>query len=198
MTTRLSCFVLAASLASCAELQSIADLRRVEFQLADVASPRLAGIDLASKHAISDFTVEDGLRLADAFRRQQLPLSLTVDVAARNPNSPRPEGDVTATITQFPWRLLVDDRETVSGGIGAPVRVPGGGQTTTIPLVMEIDLKKFFADKGYDDLLGLALAIAHQGTSRLALRASPTVASPLGSIRYPGELTIVSHEFRAQ
>ena len=57
---------------------------------------------------------------------------------------------------------------------------------------------EFFGEKGYNDLLNLALALggAKSDISRLAIDAQPRVSTPLGEITYPGRITVVSKEYR--
>jgi hypothetical protein len=182
---------------SCATLNSLAGLTRAQFKLNDAVGYQLAGINIMNKHSISDFGIGDGLNLLNAFRTGRFPLTFTLNVAVKNPNEHQNGSSLSAlSLTQFPWRLLIDNRETISGGIGGPVSLPDGGATTIIPLQVTVDLKQFFAEKGYDDLIGLALAISGQGTSKLALKAQPTISTPIGSMKYPSELTIVNTEFR--
>ena len=87
--------------------------------------------------------------------------------------------------------------ETISGNIGNPVSVPGTGDVTNIPLTMNMDLIEFFGNKGLDNLLNLALTLGGQegSSSKITLYATPTVGSPLGDIKYPGELKIVDQTF---
>src|SRR5437763_15336643 len=79
--------VLTASLNSCATLNALAGLSRIQFKLNDVNSVRLAGIDIANKHSVSDFSVMDGINLAAAFANGQFPLTFTLAVAANDPNA---------------------------------------------------------------------------------------------------------------
>src|ERR1051325_2979641 len=79
-----------ASLNSCATINALASLSRIQFKLNDVGSVRLAGIDIANKHSISDFSVLDGVNLMQAFTSGRFPLTFTLNVAARNPNQPNP------------------------------------------------------------------------------------------------------------
>jgi hypothetical protein len=93
--------------------------------------------------------------------------------------------------------LNIDQKETISGNIGGPVSVPGTGELTNIPLDMNIDLIEFFGNSGLENLINLALSLGGQegSSSRLTLFATPTVSSPLGDIKYPGELKIVDQSF---
>jgi len=191
--------VMASSLNSCATINALAGLSRIQFKLNDVQQVRLAGIDIANKHSISDFSVMDGVNLLNVFTSGKFPVTFTLNVAAKNPNQPSNNANLSSLqVTDFPWRLLLNGNETISGNIGAPVGVPAGGTTAIMPLQVTIDLKQFFADKGYNDLLNLALALSGQGgVSQVQLKAQPTMSTPIGSLKYPGELTVVSTEFRS-
>ena len=140
----------------------------------------------------------DGLNLGRAFATGKFPLTFTLNVAAKNPNAKDPKSGISNTFSlqDFPWRLLIDSKETITGGIANPVSLPDGGTTTIIPLQVSVDLKQFFGNKGYEDMANLAMAIAGQGTSRLQLNAKPTISTPIGNMTYPKELNIVSTEFR--
>ena len=189
--------VLTANLNSCATLNALAGLSRIQFKLNNLESVRLAGIDIANKRSVSDFSVMDGINLAAAFASGQFPLTFTLNVAAKNPNAPSNNTAFNALqVTDFPWRLLLNGRQTITGNIGSPIGVPPGGTTTMMPLQVTVDLKQFFADQGYNDLLNLAMALSGQGgVSQVQLKATPTMSTPIGALRYPGELTIVSTQF---
>jgi hypothetical protein len=62
---------------------------------------------------------------------------------------------------------------------------------------MNLDLIEFLGNRGLDNLVNLALALGGQegSSSKLTLYATPTVSSPLGDIKYPGELKIVDQTF---
>ncbi len=176
--------------------QAVTNLSRCKFKLASVSGFTLAGVPLAGKTGIS---LSDGITLASAFARNELPASFTVNVAALNPNDGT--GGTTkssATLTSFAWTLLIDSTTTIHGDIASPITIPGTGQETTIPLTMSLDLVKFFKEKGYDHIVNLALALGgmNSSPSRLTLRARPTINTDFGPISYPGEINIVNKEFR--
>ena len=100
-------------------------------------------------------------------------------------------------IKNLAWRLFIDSKETVTGNIGG-ITVPGIGQATNIPILMSLDLFKFFSDQGYDGIINLALALGGRNGSsaRITLKATPTVETVLGPITYPGEIDIIDREFR--
>lgn len=179
----------------CSVYQTITNLSRLQFKLGQTTNISLAGVSLNGKRKISDLSSLDALKLSASFIRGSLPLTFTLYVDAKNPNDgtggyPR----TNAAITSFPWRLFIDDKETISGNIGNQVEVPGTGEASVIPLSVTVDLIKFFNDKGYDGIINLALNISGYGTStsKLALFAKPTVRTEIGNITYPEELKIVS------
>jgi 23S rRNA pseudoU1915 N3-methylase RlmH len=65
---------------------------------------------------------------------------------------------------------------------------------------MNLDLMKFFKDKGYEKILNLAFALggAQGSTSRVTLRARPTIRTDFGPLTYPGEIDIIDKEFRGK
>lgn len=188
------------SLGSCATLNSLFGLTRVQFKLQDAVNVNLAGINMMGKKSMSDITVMDGLNLTKAFTSGKFPLTFTLNVAAKNPNQKDPKSGMSNTLSlkEFPWRLLIDNKETITGDIASPVSLPEGGTTTIIPLQVSVDLKQFFGNKGYEEMANLAIALAGEGESRLQLNAKPTISTPVGNMTYPNELKIVSAEFRNQ
>ncbi len=188
---------ISSSLNSCATINALAGLSRIQFKLSDVQHVQLCGIDITNKHSISDFGIMDGISLTAAFGSGRFPLTFILNVAAKNPNPPSQSAALSAIkVTDFPWRLLLNGQQTISGDIGAPFGAPPGNTTTNIPLSVTVDLKQFFVNQGYEQLVKLALALSGQGgVSQVQLKAQPTMSTPLGSIRYPSELTIVSTQF---
>lgn len=190
-------------LQSCAMLGEMArtlnNLQRLQFRLQGLDDFSLAGIRIGLKSQPRDFTVGDGVRLLAAFHGRRLTARFRLNVEALNPNDG--SGGTTRTIstlTRFDWRLLIDDQPTIGGGIDRPLEIPGSGQSTIIPLRMEINLFEFFEDRGYEDLLNLALALGGRrgDISRVGLDARPSVSTPIGDIVWPEPITIISREFR--
>ncbi len=182
----------------CGIYKTIANLSRLQFKLGEVNDFRVHGISVSQKSKLSDFSAMDVLKLTSAVAQGTLPVSFTLYVDALNPNDGKGGYPKTeATLKSFPWRLLIDDKETISGNIGSPISVPGTGEAIAIPFQLQLDLVKFFGEKGYEGVINLALQLGGYGgsTSKLKLVAKPTISSPLGDITYPGELTIIDKEF---
>lgn len=188
---------------SCAELgqylTALTNLKRLQFRLDGVTDFSLLGIPLSRKSALTDFSVADGLKLVQGFTGRKLPAEFTINIEARNPNDGTGGSPQTvSTLTSLESRLLIDDVPTVVGNIDRAIEIPGTGQASLISIRLGVDLYEFFADKGYDGLINLALALGGAGrdAARIALDAQPTVTTPLGPITYPSRITIISAEFR--
>lgn len=184
---------------SCSSIyETIVNLSRLQFKLGDVNHFTLNGIPISNKSKLSDFSALDIVKISTAVVQGALPVSFTLNVQAKNPNDGTGGYKRTdATIKSFPFRLLIDDTETISGNISSPVGVPGTGEITVIPLQINLDLVRFFKDKGYESLINLALSLGGKSgsSSKLELLAKPTVTSPIGDISYPNELSIVNLSF---
>ncbi len=178
----------AGALIGCATVQEIIALRSVDFQLDRVTDVRLAGISLAHVRSSADLSLGDGARVAAALATRELPLSFRVNLIAANPTSNR----VTARLVRLQWTLFLEDTETISGQIPHEYELPPG-QPTSIPIDVSLDLLDFYQRSGRD-LIDLAMNLAGAGGApkQVAVRAVPTVDTPLGAISYPRPITIVS------
>lgn len=202
MSFGLVCALCVVGFYGCSTLTQISNtltsLKKIQFKLSNITALSLNGVTLSGKSAISDFSITDAAKLLQAYNSKSLPVSFTLNVLAKNPNTGT-GGTATAlaTITGLDWQLYLDDKQTISGDINNAVTVPSSGETTTIPLGMNLDLVQFFADKGYESVVNLALALggASGSTSRVKLTAQPTIKTPIGNISYPSKITIVNTEF---
>lgn len=182
----------------CSVYETLTNVSRLKFKVGAVNGFEINGVSLSGKSKIADFNALDALKLTAAFAQGSLPASFVLNVEAKNPNDGTggyKKSD--ATIQNFKWRLFLDEKETISGELNEPLVVPGTGEVTNIPLRINLDLMKFFKDKGYESIINLALALGgvKGSSSRVTLYATPTVSSPLGNITYPGELKLVDTEF---
>ncbi len=173
---------------ACATLQQIAALQRVAFSLGGVGNGRLAGIPLNRIGAASDLNATDLARVALAVARNDLPLEFQVNVRAENPA----ENRTTATMVRLAWTLLLDNKETISGALDSSFALPAG-QTVTIPLQMRLNLRDFFGGSA-ESLINLAAGLAgvRADPTRITIRATPTISTPIGPISYPSPITIVN------
>lgn len=183
---------------SCSVFKTISNIGRLKFKLGNVSGFTLSGITVSNKSKLSDFNALDLLKLSSSFAQGNFPVSFTLNVEAVNPNDGTGGYPSTnATLKSFAWRLLLDNKETISGNIAQPVTVPGTGQAAIIPLQINMDLLSFFKDRGYESLINLALNLGGNGgsASQITLYAKPVISTMLGDLSYPKELKIVNFEF---
>ena len=183
---------------SCSVFQTITNISRLKFKLGNISNFTLSGIGISSKAKLSDFNALDLLKLSSSFAQGSFPASFIINVAAINPNDGTGGYKSTnATLKSFPWRLLLDTKETISGNISQPVTIPGTGETTIIPLQINMDLFSFFKDKGYESIINLALNLggSRGSASNISLYAKPVVSTVLGDLSYPQEIKIVDFEY---
>ena len=188
--TRRSLALLAttATLAACATLRQLTALRNVDFSIAGVQDGRIAGVDLRRIASYDDLSALDVGRIALAVARRDVPLDFRLMIRADNPADNR----TAATMVKLAWTLLLDDKETINGVLDTAVTIPPG-QTAIIPLPMHLNLRQFF-DGPAKSLVNLAASAAGVSShpTRIAVRAVPTINTPLGPITYPNPITIVS------
>jgi len=177
------------TLPACQTLREVSALRDVQFRLDAARNVSLAGVSLDRVQRYEDLTVVDVLRLTNAATQRRMPLEFTLMVGASNPTM-----NPAARVIAFDWTLLLENRETISGRFNEEVYIPSGA-TRQIPLTISLDLVQFFGNN-LQELADLGLAIAgEQGvTSRIALRATPTLQTPIGPVRYPEPIMIVNRQ----
>jgi hypothetical protein len=181
--------------------QMMTNLKRCQFKLENVNNFQLAGISLSKFSKLSDVSLFDAAKLVKAFSDKKFPANFTLNVAASNPNDGTGgTKQTTTTLTSLAWTLILDNVTTITGNIDKPIEIPGTGQKTMIPLTMGLDLYQFFAAKGYESIVDLAMALGgvKGSAARITLKAKPTVSTPLGPIAYPGEINIIDKEFRGE
>lgn len=194
----ISILLFALFISSCSVIKQISNISRLKFRLNSVSDFTINGINISNKSSLRDFNVFDSAQLLNSIAKGSLPVSFNLNIEAKNPNDgggyPRQDLD----IVDFKWRLIIDDVETLSGNIARPISVPGTGETTIFPITVQLDLYKFFRERGFENIVNLALAIGgrNQNLSRIVLKATPTIQTPFGKITYPGELDIIDKEFR--
>ena len=181
-------FALLILIAGCASLQQLIALRQVDFSLGGVGNGRLAGVDLSRVSSYRNLTAVDLGRITVALAQNDLPLEFQVDVRAENPA----ENKVTARLIRLAWSLYINNKETNSGTHDTTFSHPPGAPVT-IPMQMRLNLLQFFNGPA-QSLVDLAASIAglSKDSTKVSLRAVPTVDTPLGPISYPTPITIAS------
>lgn len=180
-------------LTSCQTLREVASLKDVQFRIDRASDAQLAGINLNEVRSYQDLRGADVARLGAALSSGELPLSFTLHVAAENPAT----NSVDARLTQMDWTLLLNEQETIAGTFDREVVLPPG-TPKDVPVAIKLDLIDFF-DENLRGLVDLATAVGGEGPpTNVALRVQPTVRTPLGRMKYPTPITVVSREVGAE
>lgn len=183
---------------SCSVLQTVMNVSRLKFKVGNVDDFKVMGISIKDKQKLTDFNPLDLIKLTSVVTKGELPVTFTLFVEAKNPNDGTggyPATDIT--LKSFPAKLYIDDKLTVTGNIGSPVIVPGVGENKLIPINIDMDLMKFFKDRGLESIINLALNLGGQkaSTSSIKLVTKPVIGTPIGDLEYPEEITIVDQKF---
>jgi hypothetical protein len=185
----------------CSILQNLSSMKQVQFRIGSLSGISIGGVSVMGKQKVTDFSVGETMSLAGKVAGRSLPLSLTVNVEARNPNETVKGNGMSmsgiATLQSMEWRLLIDDVPTLSGIIQGPITLPAGGEIVTIPITTEFNLFSVFEERGYAGMAKLAFALANPGSSQVSvtLDAKPVIETFLGNMTYPGRITIMEKEF---
>lgn len=177
-------------LSGCATLQQIIALRDVDFSVDRVSDLRLAGVEMSGVRSYGDLGLADAGRVALAVSQRELPMDFRLYLKAENPA----DNSVDARLVRMDWTLLLQGRETLRGVFAEETLLPRG-QPTDVPIAVTVDLIDFFEGSA-QDLVNLALNLSGRdgAPTQVTLRATPTVETALGPIRYPRPITIVSRE----
>jgi hypothetical protein len=179
---------------------AVTNAQKLQWKLGNVANMRVSGVDITKFSSITQINALDLLKITNDFASGKLPASFTLNLLAKNPEKSGGTQNSTDVIRSVKWRLLVDNKETINGNVNGPITIPGVGQTSTIPVSMSLDLLQIFQNEGMQNLISLALGMggSNGSAARLSLKIQPTIDTFLGSITYPGEITVIDKEFRSK
>lgn len=177
-------------LSGCATLREVAALRQVDFRLAGVDDPMLAGISLKDVRSYQDIGFIEAGRLALALASKDLPLTFTLKVRAENPAT----NTVPARFVGMAWTLFLQDKETIRGTVDQDI-VLQPGEPQDVPVVVGLNLIEFF-DGGVQDLVNLASSLTGKegASTNIRLELLPTINTSLGPIQYPKPITVVNRQ----
>ena len=165
---------------SCVKLkdvqQALINMKKLKFKIENIENFKLNNINIQNKSSISDFSMQDGMKLLQLYKSNKLPCDFTLNIAAINPNDGSTGSKSTnLTITKIKLNLYIDDKPTINGIISTPITIPSSGQKTIIPIGINLDLYDFFGNEGYEKVINLALALGgvEGSTSRVKIDITP-------------------------
>lgn len=187
LVTALLFFPLLISCGLTRQTKMASNLADCDFRLKSVTEISLAGVDLGGVSSMSDLNFTDAARIMAGMAGTTLPLSMTVNLEGRNPNT-KPAG-----VSGVEWILYIDDVHMTSGFLKDPFIIPAGG-TTIIPVEVAMDLKNALSGKSAEALIRFSMNLAGVGTTptRFKIKMKPTISVGGSYIKYPGYITITT------
>ncbi|MCX7879167.1 MAG: hypothetical protein N2517_00710 [Ignavibacteria bacterium] len=186
---------------SCQQIRNIThklgSFTALRFKIESITQFSLAGINLATKSSLNDFTAVDALKIGQEIAGNRLPVSFVINVAVKNPNTgfggTKP---IPVKLSQFKWTLFIDGIQTVSGGLAKEYHFPSSSEPSHLPLEVKMDLFQFFGNRGYEGLMNLALKLGgfNSNPSIITIEAEPTFSTPFGDFQSP-KIKITSESF---
>ena len=172
------------------QISQVAMLSKCQFRLSTLTNTRLAGVNVQNIKSYKDLSLVDVTKVTAAYATGSLPLSFTLNVEAKNPNT------TAAGMSKLDWILLIDDLEVLTGVTEQRITIPANGGTAVLPLNLSFDLLKVIEARNVESLanFGLNLAGAGNRPTRVTLKAKPTIYVGSSPITYPDYITI-NNEF---
>ena len=168
------------------DLNGMANFAKCDFRLNTVNNIRLAGVNVQQVKSLSDLNIIDVANITASLASNTLPLSLTLNVDVKNPNSQK------AVMNAMAWILLIDNIEMTSGQMNQRIEVMPNNGIASMPLDLSVDLKKVLTGRSLDAVknFGLNLAGAGNKPTRITLKVKPTIVISGISIVYPDYITV--------
>lgn len=180
-------------------VKTITNIKTLQFKLDRVSNFTLNRVNLSQKSSIKDFSIQEGLLLTQAFGSKTFPTTFDLVVLAKNPNTGVKESNGTpVTLNRMEWNLYIDNVQTISGVVEDDITVDPSNSTSEIPIKINIDMYKFFQDRGYDNLLNLMLSIGglNSKPTKLMLDIKPEFKTKFGVLPFSSRIKVVDTEFR--
>jgi LEA14-like dessication related protein len=164
-------FIIGTAFMSCDVLSGMVSFVNCKYEFAGFSNPSVAGIDLSNIANVNNLNAVSLVKLTTGILSGSLPLNITVNINATNPNS------AAAQIAGLDWGIDLNSTNVLSGTLNHAVSIPGNGGKTTIPLTIQTDLLHLFKGESKDNILSFInhLLNAGEGSSNVAIRIRPSI-----------------------
>jgi LEA14-like dessication related protein len=168
------------------QAQQATNLMNCDFRVLSVENINLAGINIQNMTSIKNLNLTDGAKIMAAIGGGTFPLSLTVNIQGKNPNT-SPAG-----LNKLDWILFIDDIQMTSGSVTKAFTIPPNNGTTVIPIQVGLDLKKILQGKSLDAIMNFGFNLAGTGNkpTRIKAKLKPTIMIGTYPLSYPGYITV--------
>ncbi len=192
----LAVFLFAVLLGGCSVYKSLVNLSNVKFRLKDVNEFEVLGIKISQKSGLDDLNFSDIAKLTQAKFSDSLPVSLTIDIEARN-DSKGSYATSDLQIIRFPFTLKIDDKKIFEGKINRRIKIPGKNTIVTFPVKVSFDVLKVFNELSADEIISLIFDLGgkNKNLDRIKIEAEPEIQLPEG-LSFTKKVTITDQVFR--
>lgn len=172
----------------CSVLQQASEMStfgKCEFRLESLTNLKIAGVYIQDKTSMTQVSFNDVAKISGAVAAGSLPMTFDLNLQAKNPNS------ATAAMNKLDWILLIDGNEMTRGSLNQRVEI-GPNSISSFPVGINFDLFKALSGQSGSALLNFAFNLAGAGakTTRVTLKARPTIMIGTTPVEYPGYITI--------
>ena len=146
-----------------------------KYKVDSVSDPTWAGINFAKIKQVSDISLADGLKVTQAILNKDYQLKFNFNMLAAN------QTENPAQILGFDYRFLLDDTELTTGTSTQQYSI-SPGNSITIPIAMELNVKDFVSGETIAKLINLTTHIVNYGKgdpSNVKMQIAPYV--PFGN-----------------
>ena len=163
---------------------------KCDFRLHTIEDIKLAGVDIQQYNSYTELNFLDIALIGSSASKGALPLTFTLNVQARNPNS------TPAAINKMDWILFIDEIEILDGVSTQRMEIPANGGVSDLPLQINADLMKVLTGESAEAISNLAFNLSGQGKrpSNITLKIKPTIMVGKTAISYPAYIS-VKNEF---
>ena len=182
----LSLFLLVGILNSCRTIRELKALSKCEFRIKEINTLNLGAVDLLRINGFSDLNLGDAAKLGLAYKSGSLPLNITFNIEARNPN------EKLAAMEKLDWILEVDKTNFLNGTTNQRVEVPINGGVANFPITTSFDIRKALDKESVNSLVNLISAVKgdNMEESRIRLKIKPRFKIAGITMGYPGYIKL--------
>ena len=186
------------TITACGVLNTLGDFSKLKFRISSAENIMLGGINIDDKTEFIDLTADEIKKLYRIVYDEHVPLSFTLNVAIINPNNSK--GNVSPAeikLKSFPYKLYIEEKETITGNIKEPVLITASEEEKEFQLNISVDLWEFYKGNNFNNTVEPVLKYGGvKGiTSHLKLVVKPIIETPAGDYEYPEEITVVDYQF---
>ena len=173
------------------QITALANMAKCTYKIDNLTGMTLANVNVQGKSSLAQLNLSDATKLATAYLGGTMPLSMTLNMAVKNPNKE------PAAMNKLKYILALDGQNLTNGTIPNSFAVEANS-TNTLPIQVNVDLKQVLAGKSKEEILNLILALSGQSQkpTKLGLSIKPTFNIAGQAIEYPNYFNVAT-EFGA-